>query len=53
MIIALLSEKNNKYEYFIGDEIIPAEGSWVMEQYKFTFSSLGKAFEKPTKTIKD
>ena len=44
-ISALSSGKIDKYEYFTGEEII--------EQAKFTYSPLGKAFEKQTKTIKD
>ena len=39
--------KVNKYEYRTGKEIL------VIEQAKFTFSPLGKALEKQTKTIED
>ena len=39
-ISALSSGKIDKYEYFTG-------------QAKFTYSPLGKAFEKQTKTIED
>ena len=48
---ALLSNKIDKYEYSTGEEILPSDQSRIMEQAKFTQSTLGKAFEKQTKTI--
>ena len=50
-ISALSSEKIDKYEYLAGEEIIPSDQSRVIEQANFTYSSLGKALEKQTKTI--
>ena len=44
-ISALSSGKINKYEYFIGEEILPYV-KLIIEQTKFTYSSLGIAFEK-------
>ena len=38
--------KFNKYEYVTGEKILPSGPSQVMEKAKFTFSPLGKAFEK-------
>ena len=45
-ISALSSGKINKYEYFTGEEILPSYIKLIMEQTKFTYSSLGIAFEK-------
>ena len=47
------SGKIDKYEYLTGKEILPSNQQQTIEQAKFTYSPLGKAFEKQTKTIKD
>ena len=52
-ISALSSGKIDKYEYFTGEEILPSNQQKIIEQAKFTYSSLEKAFEKQTKTIID
>ena len=52
-ISALSSGKIDKYEYLTGEEILPSKQQQITEQAKFTYSPLGKAFEKQTKTIKD
>ena len=52
-ISALSSGKIDKYEYLTGNEILPSNQQQIIEQAKFTYSPLGKAFEKQTKTIKD
>ena len=52
-ISALSSGKIDMYEYLTGEEILPSKQQQVTEQAKFTYSSLGKAFEKQTKTIED
>ena len=52
-ISALSSGKIDKYEYLTGEEILPSHQQQIIERAKFTYSSLGKAFEKHTKTIKD
>ena len=52
-ISALSSGKIDKYEYLIGEEILPSNQQKIIEQAKFTYSPLGKAFEKQTKTIED
>ena len=52
-ISALLSGKIDKYEYLTGEEILPSTQQQTIEQAKFTYSPLGKAFEKQTKTIED
>ena len=50
---ALSSAKIDKYEYLTGEEILPSTQQQIIEQAKFTYSLLGKAFEKQTKTIED
>ena len=52
-ISAVSSGKIYKYEYLTGEEILPSNQQHIIEQAKFTYSPLGKAFEKQTKTIKD
>ena len=52
-ISALSSGKIHKYEYLIGEEILPSNQQKIIEQAKFTYSPLGKAFEKQIKTIED
>ena len=48
---ALLSDKIDEYEYLTGEEILPSNQKKIIEQAKFIYSPLGKAFEKQTKTI--
>ena len=50
---ALSSDKIHKYEYLTGEDILPSNQQQIIEQAKFTYSSLGKAFEKQIKTIED
>ena len=52
-ISALSSGKIHKYEYLTGEEILPSNQQQIIEQAKFTFSPLRKAFEKQIKTIED
>ena len=52
-ISALSSGKIDKYDYLTGEEILPSNQHQIIEQAKFTYSPLRKAFEKQTKTIKD
>ena len=52
-ISALSSGKIDIYEYLTGEETLPPNQRQIIEQAKFTYSPLGKAFEKQTKTIKD
>ena len=52
-ISALSSGKIHKYEYLTGEEILPSNQQQIIEQAKFTYSLLGKAFEKQIKTIED
>ena len=50
---ALSSGKIQKYEYLTGKDILPSNQQQIIEQAKFTYSPLGKAFEKQIKTIED
>ena len=52
-ISALSSGKIDKYEYLTGEDILPSNQQKIIEQAKFTYSPLGKAFEKQKKTIED
>ena len=52
-ISALSSGKLHKYEYLTGEDILPSNQQQIIEQAKFTYSRLGKAFDKQIKTIKD
>ena len=45
--------KTDKYEYLTGEETLPSNQQQIIEQAKFTYSPLGKAFEKQIKTIED
>ena len=35
-----------KYEYLTGEDILPSNQQQITEQARFTYSPLGKAFEK-------
>ena len=49
-ISALSSGKVDKYGYLLGEDILPPR---IKQGAKFTYSTLGKAFEKQTKTIEE
>ena len=50
---ALSSGKIHKYEYLTGEDILPSNQQQILEQARFTYSPLGKAFEKQIKIIED
>ena len=52
-ISALSSGKSDKYEYFTGEEILPSNQRQTIEQVKFTYYPLGKAFEKQKQKIEE
>ena len=52
-ISALSSGKLHKYEYLTGEDILPSNQQQIIEQTKFTYSPLGKAFDKQIKTVED
>ena len=47
------SDKSDKYEYLTDKETLTSDQSRIIEQAKFTYSPLGKAFQKQIKTIED
>ena len=52
-ISALSSRKLHKYEYLPGEDILLLTQQQIIEQTKFTYSPLGKSFDKQIKTIED
>ena len=46
---ALLSNKFNKYEYLTGEKILLSNQKQTIQQAKFTYSLLRKAFKKTNK----
>ena len=50
-IAPLSSSKIYKYEYLTSREKLPSTQRQIIEQATFTYSPLGNAFEKQTKTI--
>ena len=51
-ISASSSGKIDKYEYLSSNEILPSNQQTI-EQAKFTYSLLGRTFEKQIKTFED
>ena len=47
-ISALSSGKTDQYEYLVGEEILTSTQQQIIEQAKFIYSPLGKAFKKQT-----
>ena len=52
-ISALSSGKLYKYEYLTGEDIVQSNQQQMIEQAKFIYSPLGKAFNKQIKGIED
>ena len=52
-ISALSSGGIRKDEYLTREDILPSDQQQIIEQAKFTYSPLGKAFEQQIKIIKD
>ena len=52
-ISVLSSGKIHRYKYLTGEDILPSNQQQIIEQAKFTYSPLGKAFKKQIKTIED
>ena len=46
--MSIPSGKIDKYKYLTGEEILPSGLSQIIQQAKFTYSPLGKVFEKET-----
>ena len=51
-VSALSSSKIDTYEYLTEKEILPSNHQQIIEQAKFTYSPLGKVFEKQLKVKK-
>ena len=51
-ISALSSGKIHNYEYLTGEDILPSYQQQIIEQERFTYSPLGKDFEKQIKKMK-
>ena len=51
-ISSLSSGKFDKYEYLTGEDILSCNQQQIIEQARFSYSPLGKAFEK-LKTTED
>ena len=52
-ISAWSSGKTHKCEYITGEDILPSNQQQIIQQSRFTYSPLRKAFEKQIKTIED
>ena len=52
-ISALSSGEIRKYEYLTGEDILPSNQQQIIQQAKFTYSPLGKPYEKQIKTNYD
>ena len=52
-ISALSSGKIHKYEYLTREDILPSNQQKIIEQARFSYYPLGKAFEKQIKRIED
>ena len=52
-ISALSTGKLHKYEYLTGEDILPSNQQQIIEQTKFSYSPLDKAFDKQIKTTED
>ena len=52
-ISGLSSSKIDKYGYLTVDKILPSNQNQIIEQAKFTYSSLNKAFEKQITAIEN
>ena len=53
MIRLEMKNEIHKYKYLTGEDILTCIQHQIIEQAKFIYSSLGKAFEKQIKTIED
>ena len=52
-ISALSSGEIHKYEYLTAEDILPSNQQQIIEPARFTYSPLGKAFDKQIETIED
>ena len=52
-ISTLSSGKIHKYEHLTGEDILPSNQQQIIERARFTYSPMGKAFQKQIKTIEN
>ena len=52
-VSALISGKIHKHEYLTGEDILSSNQQQMIKQARFTYSPLGKGFERHIKTIED
>ena len=52
-ISALSSGKIHKYKYLTGKDILPSDQQQIIEQAKYNYFPLGKAFQNQIKTIEN
>ena len=52
-VSALSSGNIHEYKYLTSEDILPSNQQQVIQQVRFTYSPLGKAFKKQIKTIED
>ena len=52
-ISALSSGNIHECKYLTSEDILPSNQQQVIQQVRFTYSPLGKAFKKQIKTIED
>ena len=52
-ISALSSGKTGRYEYLTVEEILPLQQHKIIQEAKFSYLPLGKAFAKQAKSIKE
>ena len=50
---AKISRNIYKYEYLTGEDLLSSKEQQIIEQAKFIYFPLGKAFEKQIKTIEN
>ena len=52
-MLPLSSRKIDTYEYLTGEKVLPSNKQQMIQQAKFTYFPLEKAFKKQAKTTKD
>ena len=53
LVLALSSDKTDKYESLTAEEILSFNQVQMIEQAKFTYSSRGETFDSQTKIVED
>ena len=50
---AMLLDKIDEYKYLKDEDTLPSDQIQIIEEAKFSYSHLGKVFEKQTNTFED